>query len=91
MNYRKLDPGLALALSNTETSNEDVRAFDVFIRMAHAPDTKEVTYLEELGISCPAAGRQILTATLSARAVDELSKQPWVRYLELSNDLQLLG
>ena len=59
--------------------------------MAHVPAPDEVTYLEELGVSCPAAGRQILTATLSARAVDELSRQPWVRSLELSSELQLLG
>ena len=91
MNHRKLDPGLAMALKDTETSNEDVPAFDIFIRMARAPGTDEVTYLEKLGISCPAAGRRIFTATLSARAVDELSKQPWVRYLQLSRQLQLLG
>ena len=90
MNYQKLDAGLAMALSDTEALDKDVSTFDVFIRMTHAPAPDEVTYLERLGISCPAAEQQMLTATLSARAVDELSKQPWVHYLELSNELQLL-
>ena len=89
MNYRKLDAGLAMAVTDAETLDEEESAFNVFIRTTHALGIKEVTYLEKLGVSCQPSDRQVFTATLSAHAVDELSKQPWVSYLELSQKLQL--
>lgn len=89
MNYQKLDAELAMAVTDAEVLDEDEPIFNVFIRTIHVPDMNAVTYLEKLGISCQPADRRIFTATLSAQAVDELSKQPWVRYLQLSQKLQL--
>ena len=89
MNYQKLDAELALAVTDAEVLDGDGPVFNVFIRTLHAPDINAVAYLEKLGISCQPADRRIFTATLSAQAVDELSKQPWVRYLQLSQKLQL--
>ena len=89
MNYKKLGAELVMAVTDAETLDEEEAAFKVFIRIAHAPDTHMVNYLKELGISCEPADRQIFTATLSVRAVDELSEQPWVSTLQLSKKLHL--
>lgn len=89
MNYQKLGTELAMAVTDAKTLDEEKAAFKVFIRTAHAPNTNEVNYLKELGVSCEPADRRIFTATLSARAVDELSEQPWVSSLRLSQKLQL--
>ena len=89
MNYQKLDAGLAIAVADAGMLDEEDPLFNVFIRTAHTPDINEVTYLEGLGVSCQPADRRVFTAMLSARAVDELSKQAWVSYLELSQQLQL--
>ena len=90
MNYQKLDPELTIALTEPEISDAESPAFAVFIHTAHAPAPDEVSYLEALGISGITADRQIFTAILSAHAVDDLSKQPWVQFLQLSRELQLL-
>ena len=89
MNYQKLDAGLAMAVTDAETLDEGEAVFNVFIRTSHALGINEVTYLEGLGVSCQPAARRIFTATLSAHAVDELSEQPWVSSVQLSQKLQL--
>ena len=89
MNYQKLGIALAMAVTDAETLDEEGGAFNVFIHTTRALGINEVTYLEGLGVSCEPADRQVFTATLSARAVDELSEQPWVSSLQLSKKLQL--
>ena len=46
--------------------------------------------LEGLGVSGISGARRVFTATLSPRAISELSEQPWLRYLRLSRRLRLL-
>lgn len=89
MIYRKLDARLAMAVTATEILDKEESVFNVFIRTTHALGINEVTYLERLGVSCQSADRQVFTATLSAHAIDELSEQPWVSSLRLSQKLQL--
>lgn len=88
MDYRKLDAALAAALDDVQ--NPEERAFTIFIHTTHAIDTAQAAFLEGLGVSGVRGGRQMFTATLSARAVAELSDQPWVQYLTLSRKLRLL-
>jgi hypothetical protein len=89
MNYSKLDAALAKAVQEVQDPEE--RNLVVFINTRSAPDTAEAAFLERLGVSGVASGRQLLTATLSASAVAELSDRPWVRYLRLSQKLRLVG
>jgi len=89
MDYRKLDAALATELEEVQDVEE--RALAVFIHTSHAPRDTEANFLRELGVHEVTLGQQVFTATLSARAVAELSRQPWVRYLKLSRKLRLLS
>lgn len=92
MNYQKLDPALAMALTEPdEISDAEVPAFTVFISTTHDPEPDEISYLEALGVSGVTADQRIFTAILSADAVNDLSEQPWVQFLELSQELELLN
>jgi hypothetical protein len=89
MDYRKLDAALAAALDEVENPEEPALA--VFIHTAHTLSTTEAKFLEGLGVSGIGRKRQVFTATLSPRAIGELSEQPWLRYMKLSRRLRLLG
>ena len=88
MDYQKVDAGLAAALNDVRDSGE--RALEVFVHVARDLDTSEAAFLEGLGISGVTGGRRVFSARLSARAVAELSDQPWVQQLKLSRKLRLL-
>ena len=87
MNYKKLDTALAMALSDVQ--NPDERNLVVFIHTEPVPDATAAAFLESLGVSVT-SGRDVFTATLSANAVSQLSEQPWVQYIRLSQKLRLL-
>jgi hypothetical protein len=89
MDYRKLDAALAAAVD--ELQDPEKPALSVFIHTAHVPEAAEVAFLEDLGVSGVTGARQVFTATLSPRAVAELSEQPWLRYMKLSRRLHLVG
>jgi hypothetical protein len=89
MDYQKMDAALAAALA--EVRDPEERALSVFIHTAHAPQDSEADFLEELGVGGVTGGRQVFTATLSPRAVEKLSDQPWLRYMKLSRRLRILG
>lgn len=89
MDYQKMDAALAAALD--EVGDPEERALSVFIHTSHAPQDAEADFLENLGVGGVTGGRQVFTATLSARAVAELSDQPWLQYMKLSRRLRLLG
>jgi len=89
MNYRKVDATLAAALAETENAEEPRLA--VFIHMKEAPNASAATFLETLGVKVNSTRQHIFTATISPREVKELSKQPWVRYVKLSQKLRMLN
>ena len=89
MDYAKLDAALATALSKVRDS--EARGLVVFIHTVDVPGTVEEAWLEKLGISnSNMSGKQIFTATLSAQEIAELSDQPWVQHIRLSQKLRLL-
>ena len=88
MNYRKVDAALAAALDEVQDTEE--QALSVFIHTDHALGSSEVEFLEGLGVTGAIERRRVFTATLSPRAVAELSDQPWLRYMKLSRRLRLL-
>ncbi len=87
MNYQKLDTALAMALNEVENPGEP--SLVVFIHTEPVPDTKAAAFLEGLGINVT-RGRDVFTGTLSANAVSQLSEQPWVQYIRLSQKLRSL-
>lgn len=88
MNYQKLDAGLSMALNDVQ--NPEERNLVVFVHSKPAPDAAAVAFLESLGVSGVTSGKSVFTATLSANGVSQLSDQPWVQYLKLSQKLRLL-
>ena len=88
MDYQKIDAALAAALD--EVRDPEERAISVFIHTEHAPMDAEAAFLEDLGVGGVTGGRQVFTATLSPRAIGELSDQPWLRYMKLSRRLRIV-
>ncbi len=86
MNYQKLDPALAMALNDVQNPEEP--SLVVFIHTEPAPDAEAAAFLEGLGVNVT-SGRDVFTAKLSANAVSQLSQQPWVQYIRLSQTLRL--
>jgi hypothetical protein len=88
VNYQKLDAALAMALNQVQNAEE--RSLVVFIQTEPVTDST-AKFLENLAVSGVTTGRNMFTATLSANAVSQLSDQPWVKYLKLSQKLRLLN
>jgi hypothetical protein len=89
MNYRKLDAKLTAALDEMENPEEPKLL--VFIHIAPTSDSSATTFLEEIGVKVASTRQQIFTAKISPREVKELSEQPWVRYVKLSQPLRMLN
>lgn len=88
MDYDKLDADLSAELDGVADAN--AATLPVFIHTEQPSGPEQEAFLRELGVSGEIAGRDVLTADLSPRAIDELSRQPWVRYLKLSRKLRPL-
>jgi hypothetical protein len=86
MDPGKIDPALAFALQDVSAPDEN--AFVVFIHTARPPGPVEKAFLEQRGVRVGPTPWTILTATLSRRAVEDLSDQPWVRSIKLSAKLR---
>ena len=86
MDYQKVDAGLAVALA--EADDAEARSLTVFVHTAVPPDEEAIRTLKGFGVAA-ASDRQIFTATLSPRAVAQLSEQPWVQSIKLSRTLRL--
>jgi hypothetical protein len=86
MDYGKIDADLALALDDTDPDCDEPM-FSVFVQTTQESDPG---LLGNLGVNDPEPGPGIYTATLSSKAVAELSEKPWVRSLTLSRTLRPL-
>ncbi len=87
MDYQKLDAALAAALS--KGGDADAKIFEVLVDVEGPLDESEQAVLERLGVKAEGQGR-IFTARLSARDIEELSCQPKVKRLQLSQRLRPL-
>ncbi|MGW7054540.1 hypothetical protein [Streptomyces sp. NPDC054888] len=83
MDYRKLDPSLAVAV-DAEGRAPDVRDLSVLVRLEAPPSDSQLAQLRSAGVEGAGAGRTVLTGTLSRRDVETLSGRPWVLSLFLS-------
>ena len=88
MDYDKIDASLAVALD--EVNNPEERMLSVFIQTTQGVDPAATDFLKEIGVAGAMEGRKIFTAKLSSRAVDELTRQPWVRYVKLSQKIRMV-
>ena len=86
MNFSKLDTALILALKNIQDQSRPCLV--VFIHTESAIDSTATTVLEGYGISGITEQKDVFTATLSLNAVSQLSEQPWVKFLRLSQKLR---
>jgi hypothetical protein len=98
MNYQKLDAALAMALNDVQDPEEP--SLIVFIHTKEAPDADAIpswmvangiALPENLGVNDVSSANDIFTATLSANAISQLSEEPWVKYIKLSQKLRLLN
>jgi hypothetical protein len=89
VNYDKLDADLSAEL-NAAPADANAAALPVFIHTEQPLGQKEEDFLKRLGVSGNIMGQDLITATLSPRSIEELSGQPWVRYLKLSRKLRPL-
>jgi len=89
MNYQKLDAALAMALNNAQAS--EVQSLEVFIHTQSILEPTATTVLENLGIHDLSSGKDMFTARLSPTVISQLSEQPWVKYLKLSQNLRLVN
>ncbi|MEC4815361.1 MAG: hypothetical protein SAK29_19095 [Scytonema sp. PMC 1069.18] len=90
MDYRKLDTALSMALN--EVGDLQQQSLNVFIHTNQpAGSAGAADMLERLGVSEVTPDKDIFTATLSPNAISQLSEQPWVQYIKLSQNLNLLN
>ncbi len=89
MNYHKVDAPLAAAVDEIKNAEEPLLA--VFIYTAKSRDETATTFLNGIGVRVYSKNQEIFTATVSPHTVKELSQQPWVRYVKLSQKLHLLN
>jgi hypothetical protein len=85
MDYRKIDAPLAAALEATPDAGQSLT---IFISTTGESTPTRIQFLTEHGIDPEAARRAIFSATVSAKTVAELSDQPWVSALRLSQKLR---
>lgn len=88
MNYHKVDAPLAAAVDEIKNAEEPLA---IFIYTAKSRDETATTFLNAIGVRVYSANQQIFTATVSPHTVKELSQQPWVRYVKLSQKLHMLN
>lgn len=87
MDYRKIDAALAAALADIQSPDDP--AFEVFVHADHPPGPEDLAFLQNLGVRAETGG-MIFTARLSAKAVDLLSNEHWVRQIRLTRRLRPL-
>lgn len=89
MNYQKLDAALSAVVSDRPHSDEP--DLEVSVRVLAPPDEEQRKELERHGVYGVTPRGRVFSARLSPRAVSSLSEKPWVRLLELAQELKPLG
>ncbi|MEH2067809.1 MAG: hypothetical protein V7K47_06525 [Nostoc sp.] len=89
MNYQKLDAPLTVALNNVQDLEKPNLA--VFIYTEPVSDPVVTSFFTSLGVNGMRNDQNLFTATLSSNAISQLSEQPWVKSLKLSQKLHLVN
>lgn len=78
MDFQKLDPALAAAVSE-QTGGEPDRDLLVFVHVSpELSDDDAARLTQQLNLERPVRAGGVLTMALPARRVGELSDEPWV-------------
>jgi hypothetical protein len=85
MDYGKLDAALASALLSS--AGRTTEPLTVSVRTTAPPDGEQRKLLSQLGVFGVESPISVFSAHLTPDAVDQLSRQPWVRLLSLSRRL----
>ncbi len=80
MNYDKIDAALASAIE--EGADNDRHT--VFIFADKEPSVEGIDVLKAAGVDIKDGKQSIFTAALSAEKIKDLSLQPWVKFIQLS-------
>ncbi|MBD2486561.1 hypothetical protein [Aulosira sp. FACHB-615] len=88
MNYQKLGAALSIALNDVQDSTTP--SLTVFIHTEPITD-EAIAVLQSVGVNDVTPDKDTFTATLSANTISQLSEQPWVTSLQLSQQLRLLN
>lgn len=89
MDYQKLDAALSAVVSHQHHSDEP--SLEVSVCTLAPPDAEQRMELESHGVYGVSSRGRVFSARLSPRAVSSLSEKPWVRLLELAQELKPLG
>lgn len=87
MNYEKLDAALAGEVGEAAADDE----LQVFIHTAAPLEKNQQAQLQSLGVSAASPSRQVLTASVSAAALERVSELPWVQRIALARKLRPLS
>jgi hypothetical protein len=82
MNFRKLDAGLARALSTAQKAEE--AGVPVFVRTTAEAGEEAEALLKEIGLRGVRPGKSIYSAELSPQKIEELSEKSWIHSITLS-------
>ncbi|HEX6074705.1 MAG TPA: hypothetical protein VFZ32_05495 [Micromonosporaceae bacterium] len=89
MDFQKLDPVLAAELS-LDTADLS-RQLPVFVHVTESLEPDEAALVaRRFGLAEPVAGGGVLSATLTAQQVAELSEEPWVVKIRAARELRPL-
>ncbi|MBD2438108.1 hypothetical protein [Nostoc sp. FACHB-110] len=88
MNYQKLGAALATALNDVQ--DPATSSLTVFIHTEQISEDA-IAVLQSFDVNGVTKDKDTFTATLSANAISQLSEQPWVKSLQLSQQLRLLN
>ena len=93
MDYRKIDAALAAALdgpTDIAPRRGPASLLSVFVHVDPAAAIRRRAELARLGVRAGSLLGGVGTASLSPEQVRELSEQPWVRQIRLSQPLDTL-
>lgn len=88
MNYQKLGAALGMALNDVQ--DPATPSLTVFIHTEPISDAA-IAVLQSFDVSGVTRDKDTFTATLSANAISQLSEEPWVKSLQLSQQLRLVN
>lgn len=95
MDFQKLDPVLAAELSDG-TEADPTRELPVFIHIAEGPDAEGLDVddrdllARRYGLPQPVIAGGVMSATVTAEQVAELSEEPWVVMIRAARQLRTM-
>ena len=84
MDYSKIDAQLSANLKNASRSDK----VPIFVYINKELGETEKKYLAKYGVYFSKSIPMVFPATLPIMAIDDLSQQPWIKYIKMSHKLR---